>query len=125
MLGGQANAVVVVDDTVYPDETAPGPVPNGIRGWTQAYGTGNIAVTDAVSHTGNYSLHFNDDDGSAYGVLSDLVEIGGGETYTVSAMVYRESGDDPQIFIRYYDQNKARIGSQPWLRVTGTSAAKP
>ncbi|MBD2861206.1 DUF4838 domain-containing protein [Paenibacillus oceani] len=122
VLDGQANAVVVVDDTVYPDETAPGPVPNGIRGWTQAYGTGNIAVTDAVSHTGNYSLHFNDDDGSAYGVLSDLVEISGGETYTVSAMVYRESGDDPQIFIRYYDQNKARIGSQPWLRVTGTGA---
>ncbi|TNJ67839.1 DUF4838 domain-containing protein [Paenibacillus hemerocallicola] len=120
--GGQANAIVVVDDTVYPEEPAAGPEQGVIHGWTQAYGKGNIAVTDAVSHTGNYSLHFNDGDSSAYGVLSDLVEISEGETYTVSAMVYRASGDDPQIFIRFYDQNKVRIGGQPWLRVPGTGA---
>ncbi|MDF2661874.1 MAG: hypothetical protein K0Q94_4665, partial [Paenibacillus sp.] len=59
---GQANAVVVVDDTVYPEEPAAGPEQGVISGWTQAYGKGNIAVTDAVSHTGNYSLHFNDGD---------------------------------------------------------------
>lgn len=120
--GGQANAVVVVDNTVYPEQPDVGPKPGVIPGWTQAYGKGSIAVTGAVSHTGNYSLHFNDNDSSAYGVLSDLVEISEGVTYTVSAMVYRASGDDPQIFIRFYDQNKVRIGSQPWLRVPGTGA---
>lgn len=119
---GQANAVVVVDNTVYPEDTAAGPEPDVIPGWTQAYGKGNIAVTDAVSHTGNHSLHFNDDGSSSYGVLSDLVEISEGETYAVSAMVYRESGDDPQIFIRFYDRNKVRIGGQPWLRAPGTGA---
>ncbi|WP_158606427.1 DUF4838 domain-containing protein [Paenibacillus ginsengarvi] len=119
---GQANAVVVVDDTVYPEAPATSPVQGVIPGWTQAYGKGNIAVTDAISHTGNYSLHFNDVDSTAYGVLSDLAAISGGETYTVSAMVYRASGDDPQIFIRFYDQNKVRIGNQPWLRVPGTGA---
>lgn len=57
----------MVDDTVYPEE------PAVIPGWTQANGKGNIAVTDAVSHTVKNSLHFNDDDSSIYEVLSYFI----------------------------------------------------
>ncbi|MDF2713583.1 MAG: hypothetical protein K0R28_508 [Paenibacillus sp.] len=118
---GESNAIIVVDDTVYADEEGEGPADGVIRGWTQAYGKGKIAVTDDRSYAGKYSLHINDDDQATYGLISDLVAVTESETYTVSMMVYRASGDDPQIFIRYYNRDKVRVG-QSWLRVPGTGA---
>jgi hypothetical protein len=129
---GQANAVIVVDDTVYEREEIP--EPNGIRGWKQEYGTGSIAVSDERSHSGIKSLHIQAADNGSYGIISDPVAITGGVSYTLSAAVYRESGRDPQVFIRYYDANKVRIAQQgsiraiplaEWQNVSYTAAAPP
>ncbi|MBP1996122.1 DUF4838 domain-containing protein [Paenibacillus eucommiae] len=134
--GGQPKAVIVYDDSVY--EAADTPWASGIPGWQQTYGAdndGTLGIADAVRYAGSYSLHVDHVVGGRntdLGLESDFIAVQEQETYTVSAMVYRESGNVPQIYIRFFDSNKARISQQltnanvtagEWTQVSVTAAA--
>lgn len=105
--GGQAHAVIAVDDSVYVREAVNEPGQVAIPGWKQEYGHGKIEVTDALSYSGEHSLHLNDDDAGSYGVVSEPAPVTAGETYTVTTMVYRESGTaSAELYIRFSTQTK-------------------
>ncbi|MCU6710559.1 DUF4838 domain-containing protein [Paenibacillus sp. J5C_2022] len=106
---GRPNAVIVVDETVYTTEPSN---PGIIQGWTQVYGQGGIAVSALRSYSGQHSLHIDDNSGGTYGVVSKPVPVIPGQTYTASVMIYRESGGKAEVYLRYYDENMARVSQK-------------
>ncbi|MDF2671042.1 MAG: hypothetical protein K0R67_3348 [Paenibacillus sp.] len=121
---GEANAVIIVPETSGE---------HVISGWDRVGRDviNKVRLVDSRSYSGHRSLHIDDDNNLAMGLISNHVSITGGESYTASAMTYIESGSYPVLYIQYFDQSKRMIKSsfasfnvkEVWTRISITLAA--
>lgn len=105
---GLARAVVIVAE----EDLVPQAGEN-IEGWKPLSKPEKISLSREQKVSGAFSLYLNKDypEAVGLGVESGFMEITPDEQYTASSKVYRESGGVALIYIRFYDEDKQRIGN--------------
>lgn len=92
------------------------PVSGGlIPGWskTKPGDANSFEISTARKNSGERSLHITDTPGQFINVMSDLIPVEAGATYTAIARTFIENGTS-DMYVRYFNANRAYIGKQDW-----------
>lgn len=92
------------------------PVLDGIiPGWskTKPADADSFAATDERQASGEYSLHIKNTPGEYVNVISGLVPVEAGATYTAAARTWIEQGS-ADMYVRFFDADGAYMGKQNW-----------
>lgn len=91
-------------------------VNGGIPGWkkfNEATDGSKFGVTGDRYSSGSKSLYLESEAGKYLNVISDLIEVEPGETYTAIAKNYIEYGS-ADMYVRFFDRSGKYIGKQAW-----------
>lgn len=97
------------------------PVQNGvIPGWRKfkSDNASSFQVTSERANSGSNSLHFSNTPGVHLNVISDLIPVESGATYTAAARTFIESGSS-DMYIRFFDADRNYMSKQEWSIVRG------
>jgi len=105
-------------------------VPNGdfersvaagvIPGWSKVKTSdaSSFTVTSERSNSGDNSLHFVNTAGEYLNVISDLIPVEAGATYTAAARTWIESGSS-DMYVRFFDAQRNYMNKQAWSILSG------
>ncbi|QNK56683.1 S-layer homology domain-containing protein [Paenibacillus sp. PAMC21692] len=96
------------------------PVVDGaIPGWskTKPADADSFSVTDTHQSSGEHSLHIRNTQGAFINVISDLVPVEPGATYTAKARTLIEAGS-ADMYMRYFRADGSYTGKQNWSIVS-------
>lgn len=88
----------------------------GIPGWKRvnpAADSGNFGITGEKFTSGSKSLFIQSETGKFHNVISDLIDVEPGETYTALADTYIEYGSS-DMYVRFFDDTGKYISKQNW-----------
>lgn len=92
------------------------PVIDGlIPGWskTKSADADSFAITDVRQDNGEHSLHIQNTPGQYVNVISELIPVEAGATYTAAARTWIEHGS-ADMYVRFFDASGAYMGKQNW-----------
>lgn len=86
-----------------------------IPGWskTKPADAPSFNVTSDRKNGGEYSLHITNTPGEFINVISDLIPVEAGSTYTAAARTWIENGS-ADMYMRYFDAEGNYLGKQFW-----------
>lgn len=92
------------------------PVVNGIiPGWskTKPADASSFTITNDRKDSGDQSLHIASTQGEFINVISDLIPVEAGATYSLAARTWIENGS-ADMYVRFFDADGAYMGKQFW-----------
>ncbi|WP_438351699.1 S-layer homology domain-containing protein [Paenibacillus sp. FA6] len=86
-----------------------------IPGWnkTNPNDADSFEISTTRKNNGESSLHLKNTPGKYLNVISDLLPVEAGATYTAIAHTWIENGS-ADMYVRYYDANSTYMGKQNW-----------
>lgn len=98
-----ASADGITDDIANPGFEST-PTSGSIPGWSSFSASGTLTVTSEQKYEQNFSLKLIDSSSTtSAGAISDSIKAVPGESLTASAYVFRNSGANAGIYLRYYN----------------------
>lgn len=94
-------------------------VDGAIPGWSKVKATdaSSFAISNERANSGSSSLHLQNTSGTFLNVISDLVPVEAGATYTAAARTWIENGSS-DMYVRFFDAERNYISKQAWSIVS-------
>ncbi len=90
-------------------------VDGAIPGWAKLKESdaSSFAITNERAGSGNHSLHLQHTTGQYLNVMSELVPVEAGATYTASSRTWLEMGSS-DMYVRFFDADRNYMNKQAW-----------